>query len=84
MAAGEGSGGGGGNAGWSIFWLIVLIFLGFWLAGFCAFLYIIFNIFAACIEGLNPVCDILLKGIQFTGTCAQCMVKGTPVNEAFS
>ncbi|KAK7076769.1 hypothetical protein SK128_022074, partial [Halocaridina rubra] len=53
MGSGEGSGGGDGNAAWSIFWLIVLLLLGIWLAGLCAFLYIIFNIFAACIEGLN-------------------------------
>ncbi|KAK3866752.1 hypothetical protein Pcinc_027736 [Petrolisthes cinctipes] len=80
----EGLGSGNGNVGWSIFWLIILILIGFWLASLCAFLYIIFNMFAACIEGLTPVCDVLLKGIQFTGVCARCMIKGTPVNEAFN
>ncbi|KAK8401357.1 hypothetical protein O3P69_002844 [Scylla paramamosain] len=76
---GEGS----GSMAWSIVWLIILLLVGFWLAGLCAFLYIILNIFAACIEGLNPVCEILLKGVQATGTCAQYMVKGTPISEAF-
>lgn len=51
--AGEGLGSGSGNIGWSIFWLVVLIFVGFWFASLCAFLYIIFNMFAACFEGLT-------------------------------
>lgn len=83
QGTGEGSGGSNGNIGWSIFWLIMLLLLGFWIAGLCAFLYIIFNMFAACVEALNPVCEVLLKGIQVTGLCAQYMVKGTPINEAF-
>lgn len=83
MGQGEGLGEGRGNMAWSIVWLIILLLIGFWIAGLCAFLYIIINIFAACIEGLTPVCEILLKGVQATGTCAQYMVKGTPITEAF-
>lgn len=50
---GEGLGSGSGSVGWSIFWLAVLLLVGFWFASLCAFLYIIFNMFAACIEGLT-------------------------------
>lgn len=53
MGQGEGTGTGEGGIGWSIMWLIILLFVGFWLASLCAFLYIIVSVFAACCEGLN-------------------------------
>ncbi|XP_050736179.1 uncharacterized protein LOC127008335 [Eriocheir sinensis] len=78
-----GDGASEGNMCWSIVWLIILIFVGFWLASLCAFLYVICSIFAACFEGMNSVCEFLLRGVQAAGTCAKHMVKGTPIGEAF-
>ena len=51
MGKGNGAGRGAGNACWSLIWLLILIFFGFWLAGFCAGFHILFQPFAACIEG---------------------------------
>ena len=50
MGSGNGDSGG---ALWSLLWLVILILIGFWLAGLCAFLYIILNMFAACVEALD-------------------------------
>ena len=46
------------------------------------FIYLILNMFAACVEGLNPACEFFLNGIKLTGFCAQHMIKGTPITEA--
>ncbi|XP_068230782.1 uncharacterized protein [Palaemon carinicauda] len=87
MGEGQGVGEGSGRAdstciGWGILWFLLLI-VAFWVAGFCCFFYIVLNMFAACAEGLNPACEFFLKGLQLTGFCAQHMIKGTPIGEAF-
>jgi hypothetical protein len=38
---------------WSIIWFLVLIFIGFWVAGFCAGWYILIMPFTVCIDGLK-------------------------------
>ncbi|KAK8727534.1 hypothetical protein OTU49_009607 [Cherax quadricarinatus] len=87
MAAGAGSGDGAGqgdgSALWSILWLVVLLIIGFWVSGFCAAIYVLLNTFTACCEGITPVCEILMKGVQFTGLCGKYIAKGTPFSEAF-
>jgi len=77
MGKGNGSGAdGGGGVLWSIIWLLILIFIGFWIAGICAGLYILLQPFAVCLEALNPVQEILLKGVQFPKMCAENMMAG--------
>ncbi|XP_077288202.1 uncharacterized protein LOC143912732 [Arctopsyche grandis] len=68
-----------GNAGYSIVWLIILIFVTFWLAGFCAFFYIILLPFTACFDFLQPLADLLLQGIQTPLACTKAMMEGRPL-----
>ncbi len=49
MASGSGS----ANPLWMIIWFIVLIFIGFPVAGFCAGWYILIVPFTVCIDGLT-------------------------------
>jgi len=73
----------GGNILWSIIWFLILWFIAFPVAGFCAGWYILILPLTVCIDGLTPVTDFLLKGLQFTHTAAKYMMAGTPVGEAF-
>ncbi|ODM99580.1 hypothetical protein Ocin01_07110 [Orchesella cincta] len=63
----------------SVLWLLILIFIGFWVAGVCAGFYIILYCIEACIPDLKSVNDILLKGVQFPYTCAKNMLSGEKV-----
>ncbi|KAI8420931.1 hypothetical protein MSG28_008089 [Choristoneura fumiferana] len=69
-----------GNVLFSIIWLIILIFIGFWIAGIAAGLYILIIPFTVCIEALTGLTDFLLKVIQFPRYCAQSMVDGKGFN----
>jgi len=73
----------GGNVLWQIIWFLILIFIAFPVAGFCAGWYILILPFTVCIDGLTGLTDFLLKGVQFTHTSAKYMMSGTPVGEAF-
>lgn len=42
-----------GNIVYSIIWLVILLLIGFWIAGVCAGLYILLLPFTVCIEPLN-------------------------------
>lgn len=42
-----------GNILYSVIWLLILLFIGFWIAGLCAGLYILILPFTVCIEPLN-------------------------------
>ena len=48
----------------SILWLIVLLILGWPIAGFCAGFYTLFLPFTACIPDCSGLTDLLLKGVQ--------------------
>ncbi|CAB3250686.1 unnamed protein product [Arctia plantaginis] len=69
-----------GNVVFSIIWLIILIFVGFWIAGIAAGLYIILIPFSVCIEPLTGLTDFLLKVVQFPRTCAERMMSGSGFN----
>lgn len=81
MASGAGSGS-GGNILWSIVWFLILIFIAFPVAGFCAGWYILLNPFNACCD-IKGLTDFLHKGIEFTFTSAKFMMDGKPVGDAF-
>ena len=53
MGSGSGSGTDSANPLWMIIWFLILIFLGFPVAGFCAGWYILIMPFTVCIEGLT-------------------------------
>ncbi|KAL1494349.1 hypothetical protein ABEB36_009961 [Hypothenemus hampei] len=65
-----------GNVVLSIIWLLILIFISFWVAGFCAGLYIIIHPLSVCIPPLTGLADILLQAVQFPHYCAEKMMSG--------
>ncbi|KAK9885331.1 hypothetical protein WA026_010831 [Henosepilachna vigintioctopunctata] len=65
-----------GNPIQVILWLIILIFLSFWLAGICAFCYIIVYFFEACLPALKDISDLLLQGVQLPNICAKKVIEG--------
>uniref|UniRef100_V5IEI6 Uncharacterized protein n=1 Tax=Ixodes ricinus TaxID=34613 RepID=V5IEI6_IXORI len=69
--------GSGGNILWSIFWLLLLVFLSLLIAGICSFIYIIVSIFTPCIRPLDPLAEFLMRGVNFPHTCSQNMVHGS-------
>uniref|UniRef100_A0A2H1WBN4 SFRICE_010911 n=1 Tax=Spodoptera frugiperda TaxID=7108 RepID=A0A2H1WBN4_SPOFR len=69
-----------GNILFSIIWLIILIIVAFWIAGFAAGLYIIILPFTVCIEALSGLTDFLLSVVQFPRFCAQRMMEGRGFN----
>lgn len=75
MGVGEGKGAAGICPGilWSIIWFF-LILLTWFVAFFLAWFYIILLPFAGCFDCLKPVCEALLKVIQWPMTCAENMV----------
>ncbi|CAL1270954.1 unnamed protein product [Larinioides sclopetarius] len=74
-----GAGKGGANFLWAIVWLIILIFAGFLVSGFCAGFYILFSIFTPCIKDLSSVTDFLLRGVNFAHYCSENMVSMRPL-----
>lgn len=77
MGAGEGVGEGSGKGRlcpgliWSFCWFVVLIVIGWPLAFFIAWLYILLLPFSACIEPVKGVCESILKVVQLPYTCAE-------------
>ncbi|XP_030027104.1 uncharacterized protein LOC115445129 [Manduca sexta] len=69
-----------GNVIFSILWLVILIFIGFWIAGIAAGIYILVLPFTVCIEPLSGLTDFLLSVVQFPKYCAQAMVEGRGFN----
>ncbi|KAG7169924.1 hypothetical protein Hamer_G019739, partial [Homarus americanus] len=85
---GAGSGGSteGGSGGilWQIIWLVLLILAAIWVAGFCAWWYIMLVPFTVCIPPLATVTDILLRGAQLTYFCAKNMMDANTFGEAWA
>lgn len=77
MASGEGSGGADLCPGilWSILWFLGLIFLGWPIGFFIAWLYVLLLPFSACIEPLKGVCDAILKVVQLPLTFTENMLQ---------
>jgi hypothetical protein len=74
MGAGAGS-----NPLWALVWLVILVFVAFIVAGFCAGLYIFLSLFTPCIPALTQVTDFLMKGIMFVNTCSSNMISMKPL-----
>ena len=49
---------------WSVIWLILLIFIGWPVAGFCVKFYILLLPFSACIHPIEEITDLLFKGVR--------------------
>ena len=58
---------------WSLIWFILLIFIGWPIACFCVFFYILLLPFSACIRPIEQITDFLYKCVrlpyQFAARC---------------
>ncbi|KAK4287617.1 hypothetical protein Pmani_039316 [Petrolisthes manimaculis] len=89
MGQGEGSGGstesqGSGGVLWQVIWLVLLLLAAIWVAGFCAWWYIMLIPFTVCIPQAAAITDILLRGTQLTYFCAKNMMQANTLNEAWN
>jgi len=91
--SGDGGGSGTGGAGeasgsggmlWMIIWGVLLIFAAIWVAGFCAWWYIMLLPFIVCIPQAAFITDVLLRGTQITYFCAWNMMNQNTFNEAWA
>jgi len=57
-----------------ILWLVILFFIGWPVAFFASFLYIICLPFSVCITGCAPLVDLLEKGVKLPKLCAEKMM----------
>ena len=56
---------------WTLLWLLAIFFVGWWIAGVCANLYILLCPFAVFITPLKELTEILHKGLQIPYDWAQ-------------
>ncbi|XP_064106511.1 uncharacterized protein LOC135215578 isoform X2 [Macrobrachium nipponense] len=86
--SGTGSGGdsqsGSGGVLWQVIWLLLLLLAGIWVAGFCAWWYIMLIPFTVCFQPLAAVTDILLRGTQLTYFCTKNMMEANTFGEAWA
>ncbi|KAF4522493.1 hypothetical protein B566_EDAN002578 [Ephemera danica] len=75
--------GNGGNPIWFVFWLLVLIFLGFWVGFFCAGWYVLLAPLAVCLPVLKGLTDILMQGVQFPHKTAEILSRGVHLRMTF-
>ncbi|KAH7962130.1 uncharacterized protein LOC125757942 [Rhipicephalus sanguineus] len=64
------------SAIWSLFWLVVLLYLAFWVAFMCAFWYIVLLAFVPCVPALKQITDGLHKGVRMPYICSENMMHG--------
>ncbi|XP_067653432.1 uncharacterized protein [Haliotis asinina] len=76
---GEGQGRGGAGIIWAILWFLVLIFLGWPIGFFIAWLYVLLLPFGACISPIKDACDAILRLVQLPLTCAENMINMKPM-----
>jgi len=87
--SGDGAGGvgeakGSGGMLWMVIWGLLLIFAAIWVAGFCAWWYIMLLPFIVCIPQAAFVTDVLLRGTQLTFFCAWNMMAQNTFAEAWA
>ncbi|ROT85743.1 hypothetical protein C7M84_007748 [Penaeus vannamei] len=75
---------GSGGTLWLVIWLLLLVFAALWVAGFCAWWYIMLIPFTVCLPPLAAVTDVLLRGTQLTYFCAKNMMDRNNFNEAMA
>jgi len=59
---------------WALLWLLALLLIGWPVAFFVAYFYVLLLPFAPCIDAVKGVCDALLKVVQLPLTFAENMV----------
>ncbi|CAG5129614.1 unnamed protein product, partial [Candidula unifasciata] len=78
---GSGTGNGGVCPGllWSSLWFLQLVFMGWPVAFFVAWIYVLLLPFSACVDVLKSVCEFILKVVQLPLTCAEGMISMKPM-----
>ncbi|KAH7966208.1 hypothetical protein HPB49_014486 [Dermacentor silvarum] len=66
---------------WSLFWLIVLVYLAYTVAFVCAFWYITLVTFVPCVPALKRVTDGLHKGVRVPYVCSENFLHGRNIND---
>ena len=56
-----------GNCCNSLFWLLLLVFVSWWIATMAFPFYIVTSILAGCIHSLSGLSNFFLHGVQFPG-----------------
>jgi len=64
---------------WSLCWIALIVFVGWWIASACAGLYILISPLAAFIPVVKDLCEILHKGVQLPYEWGQNIRNGTPL-----
>ena len=59
---------------WAVLWFLLLIFIAWPVAFFCAGWYVFLSPFSACIEACVPLIELLERGMKLALTCAQNLV----------
>jgi len=60
---------------WSIFWVLVLLFVGWMVSGFCAWVWVFVAPFSACCQ-IDGFMEILQKGMNWVKDIGQNIKNG--------
>uniref|UniRef100_K1PLP8 Inner membrane component domain-containing protein n=2 Tax=Magallana gigas TaxID=29159 RepID=K1PLP8_MAGGI len=74
-----GKGEGGAGILWAFLWFLILIFLGWPIGFFIAWLYVLLLPFGACIAPIKDVNQHILGVVQLPLTCAENMIAMKPL-----
>lgn len=66
---------------WTIFWFMILLYLAYWVAFFCAFWYILLLAFVPFLPALKNIEDGLHKGVRMPYLCSDNMKNGRSLND---
>ncbi|CAL4144064.1 unnamed protein product, partial [Meganyctiphanes norvegica] len=75
---------GSGGILWMIIWGVLLFLAAMWVAGFCAWWYIMLLPFIVCIPQAAFVTEVLLRGVQLPYFCAWNMMNQNTFAEAMA
>jgi len=64
------------NVLWALIWLILLLFIGWPIAGFCAGFYVLCLPFEVCISPLKDINELLYKGVKLPWEMANRLKEG--------
>jgi len=64
---------------WQLIWLLLIIFIGFFVAGFCSFCYVCISPFLPCCTGCNEIADVLERGTKICLVFSQNMMAAKPL-----
>jgi hypothetical protein len=54
-----------------LIWIIIMVFIGFPVSFFCAWIYVIALVFAVCCKSCTPIVELLEKGVKLAKYCME-------------